>query len=192
MGQAGGIFSAAAALGGGIAQSQASRAQGNIARTQSEVNAKVAEGQASDAIRRGEREAMAQKAKVRQTMGAQRAAQAAQGIDIGSDSAIGVVGDTAYYGEIDVQTIKNNAYREAFGYKQQASNIRSQGRLDYIASRAEAKSSLLTGGMQAASYASGAWGEYRKGGKRDYDADVKVKSTRTSTGGSNRDRGSTA
>jgi hypothetical protein len=154
------------ALSGGIAQSQASRAQGDISRAQSEMNARVAEMQAKDAVKRGEREAMAHKQKVKQMIGSQRAAYAAQGIDLASDTAVGVVGDTAYYGEQDINTIKNNAYLEAFGYKQQASQIRGQGRLDVLTSRAESRSSLLTGGMQAIAYGADAYSEYKKSGKK--------------------------
>jgi len=166
MGQSGNIVAGIAALGGGIAQAQASRTQGKIARSQAELNAQIAESQASDAIKRGEKEASAHKMKVKQMMGSQRAALAAQGLDLSGESAMAGVGDTAYFGEMDIQQIKMNAYREAFGYKQQASNLKSQGRLDYLAGRAGATSSFLTGGMQALSYGAMARDSYIKDKKK--------------------------
>jgi hypothetical protein len=154
-------ISAFSSLAGGYASSQAARAEGNIARMQGHTNAKIAEMQAKDAIERGTKESYAHKTKVRQLIGEQRAAAAAQGIDVSSESVTKITSDTAYYGELDAATIRNNAYREAFGYKTQARSSRAQAEIDYVSSRGAARSSLLTGGMQAAGYGAEAYRAYK-------------------------------
>lgn len=85
-------------------------------------NAAAAEWQATDAVQRGNAAAADQRRKGQQTLGTQRAAMAAAGLDISSGSALSILEDTDYFTEADQGTIKSNAAREAWGYKMQASN----------------------------------------------------------------------
>ena len=117
-----------------------------------EQNAQYAEQQAEDAIIRGDKEVGKQKATERQTIGSQRAAAAASGVDVGYGSALELQLDAKGLGAMDRAEIKNNAMLEAWGYKQEASNYRSQGKLALMAGRNRAKaenmasySTLLTG-----------------------------------------------
>lgn len=139
-------------------QSKATAAAGDYNAKMMELNAKLADYQGEDAIRRGNADAQKHRKNVKQMQGAQRVALAAQGIEIDSGSAAQIQEDTRMLGEMDAMTIKNNAWREAWGYRVQAAQGRSQAEFTRMASRNEARSTLLTGGMKALS--SGVEGAY--------------------------------
>lgn len=89
-----------------------------------ELNAQMAEQQARDAITRGDKAAGASRLKSRQFKGSQRAALAANGVDLGFGSALNMLNDTDLFGEIDAETIRDNAAREAWAIRQQAAGLR--------------------------------------------------------------------
>ena len=127
---------------GAYAQEKAGRAQQDVANW----NADVAEQQAQDAIARGDVAAKRQQQVIKQTIGAQRAALAAQGLDLKDGSALDVQMNTAGLGALDVVTIKNNAAREAWGYRVNADNYRMQGEVARKTADANAFGTLLGGG----------------------------------------------
>lgn len=133
-------------------QAGAAEMSGAFTKQQSEFNAQMADLQAADAIRRGDKDATTLKKGAKQLIGSQRAGLAAQGIDVNSGSAADVQADTAGSAEVDALTIKNNAWREAFGYKVQALDARTKGNFAELAGRNEAKNTLLTGGITALGY----------------------------------------
>lgn len=144
-------------------QANAVSAQGAYQWRLAEWNANLAEQAAKDAIARGDIEAGRVRSATRQTVGSQRAALAAQGIDINTGSAADVQSDTTRIGALDELTTKNNAAREAFGYTVQAWNERQQGELARLGSRNAADAlrrqswgTVLTGATQA-------YGVYRAG-----------------------------
>jgi hypothetical protein len=171
-------------VAGAYNESEAQKAQGDYQRSMYRINARLAEFQAEAAISRGDREAArlirqgykdsstVRKAGKR-TAGAQRVALAAQGIDIGSGSALDVVQETEAMSEIDqfeVQrtaeldalTTKNNAWREAWGLKTQASNYESEARFALSSAKNKARNTLLTGGLTGLAYGTAAGGLYSK------------------------------
>ena len=89
-----------------------------------EFNAKVAEMQAVDALARGAEDEERFRMVVKGLIGSQRAGFAGQNVDVGIGSPVDVVADSAYLGELDALTIRNNAAREAWGYRVQAENFR--------------------------------------------------------------------
>lgn len=143
----------ASSLSGAYAESQALKTQGKYEQAQAETNARLSDMQAEDAIRRGDKDAKNYGAKVKQTIGAQRARMAAQGIEIDDGSALDIQGDTAAIGAEDVMTIKNNAWREAWGFRAQSNQFRTEGRFANHRARTMAKQTLITGGIQATMYA---------------------------------------
>lgn len=66
-----------------------------------------------DALKRGAQEEEAQRRKQAALAGRQKAILAASNVDLGSGSPLAILGDTAQLGELDAQTIKDNAKREA-------------------------------------------------------------------------------
>jgi hypothetical protein len=109
-----------AAKKAGEAQQRAADSQAEL----SEFNSDVAELQAADALARGAEEEARFRSMVRTSVGAQVAAFAGSNIDVGFGSAVDVQADAAYLGELDAQTIRNNAMREAWGYNVEAEDSR--------------------------------------------------------------------
>lgn len=149
------------------------------------VNAKLitdfqtrfSEQQVKEAKRRGLTEEVISRGRTKKIIGSQRAALAAQGIRIDEGSARDVQMETADIGELDAMNIRNNAAREAFGYKSQgiaqqmqgdaryfsklieASKFKMRaidygyrGRMAEIAGETEAAQTLITGGLKAYDY----------------------------------------
>jgi|CXWL01.1.fsa_nt_gi hypothetical protein len=113
-----------------------------------EYNAGIAELQADDAIKRGTVASNRRRVQTRQTIGAQRAELAHQGVDINDvdSSAADVQADAAYLGELDAVTIQNNAAREAWGYRMQAQDLTLRGRYAQQTGDMQGVQTLLTGG----------------------------------------------
>jgi hypothetical protein len=136
-------------VGGGIAQSQALKAQGKYAQRVGEINAANAERAADDSIKRGDKAAENARRDVKRVVADQRTATAAQGVEVDSGTAGDIMDETLEIGEAEARTIKSNAWREAWGFKQQAINATTEGKIASIAAENNARATLLTGGMNA-------------------------------------------
>jgi hypothetical protein len=130
-------------------------------------NAQIAGWQAEDALKRGDKDAMRVKTKANRLKGAQRAGFGANGVDMSTGSALQILSDTEYFGEVDATTVKNNAEKEAWALRNQAMGFNAdasllQGRADSEKPLAAAAGSLLT----SASKVSSQWGSGSSGGYR--------------------------
>lgn len=131
-----------------FAQGQAAKEQGEFQKQQYEANAQIADMQASDAIKRGDVQASDYSKKAGQVLGAQRSAYAGQGVDVNSGSAAAIQDETQNVAARDIATIKSNAWREAWGFRSQATSMRSQGAAAKATGDFTAGTTLLTGGLQ--------------------------------------------
>lgn len=160
---------AAAAVGAGASiyqgyqQAEAAKAQATSAKASADVNAILTRSGEADAFARGEQDAAKIRRNAKRITGAQRAALAAQGLDPDAGSGLELQKDTAALAAADVLTVRNNAWREAFGYRAQEIDITARGRYAQISGNATARASLLTGGLQAAQYGFRGGYEYLKG-----------------------------
>ncbi|HEX6215291.1 MAG TPA: hypothetical protein VFZ38_10755 [Vicinamibacterales bacterium] len=136
-----------AVAGGFAAKSQldAGKAQAKIANQ----NAEMAEVQSADRARVGLIEEERVRQQVRRAVGAQRAGLAANGVEIGSGTALSLQTDTAGLGEVDAYLARNNALREAWGLRVDASNSRNQARVAKVGSRNQAIGTVLSTGANA-------------------------------------------
>ena len=153
------------------AQVQAQKAQAQYQKQVMESNIRMANIQGKDAVRRGDRDSSRAISYSKKVRGAQRAAMAAQGIDVNSGSALDIQDETAAMGELDALTAKNNAWREAWGYKVQALDYGAKGQLMAEAARNESRNTMLTGGLQALRYGAEAYGyanDYRVKRRGEY------------------------
>lgn len=151
---------AAAGTAASVASSmqQASAAQA-AAKYQSEVassNQQIATQNAQFASASGEEKAAVQEQKTRAQMGAIEAGQASSGVDINSPTATAVRTSTDELGNLDAQTIRSNAAREAYGYQTQSTNFENQSAADIsqgenagVAGEFNAGSGLLSGAGNA-------------------------------------------
>lgn len=124
-------------------------------------NAQIADYQAGQEQVIGAQQEQASRIKTANMAGAQRASMAANGIDLGEGTATDVLTSTAYVGERDALTIRDNAARRAWAYKTQAQSYAGEGAAYSAAGSAinplmAAGTSLLTG----ASGLSKSWSAY--------------------------------
>lgn len=131
------------AVGGTVWNAVQTHRAGKKQDQQAQFNAAIAEEQAQDAITRGQEEEQNFRAQVRQRIGQARTSFAAQGVVVGEGSAADVEADLAYLGELDALQIRNNAAREAWGYRVEATNYRDAGRNARTSARNQIIGSVL-------------------------------------------------
>lgn len=119
------VRSANAAGRAGEAGRDVAESQADLA----EQNAAVADAQAEDAVDRGAEQESNFRMGVRGMVGKQRASIAAGNVDVSYGSAVDVQADTRYMGELDALTIRNNAAREAWGFKTQGADLRARAEI---------------------------------------------------------------
>lgn len=121
-----GIYLAVASMAfqayGAYQQSQSAKDAAEYQSAVARNNATVAEWQAQDAIKRGESDEARQRLLTKQLKGTQTSKLAANGIDISEGSALNILSDTDWMGEQDALNVRDNAAREAYGYRQQGAN----------------------------------------------------------------------
>ncbi len=117
-----------------------------------EVNARLAEFRAEDALRRGDERIGIARGRARRVKGAQRVSFAGQGVRVGVGSAADVAAETEAISAVDEMTIRNNALRESFGFKVEAINASAQADLAYLAGITKSFDTLLTGAIGAAKF----------------------------------------
>ena len=136
MGAAVAIIGAAVNVGGqqGAAASaqQAAEYQQDIAQN----NIDISEILAIDAIDRGKVEEKRFRTDIESLKGTQRTALAKNGVVVNQDTALDIILDTAEYGEVGALEIRQNAQRDAFGFRAQGQGFAAQS--DLAGSRGDA------------------------------------------------------
>ncbi len=158
----GGVTSAIGGYFSAATQKATLKGQAAIADT----NARIAELGAQQELFRGQQQVGALTLQAGQLKSRQRAAMAANGIDLGVGSAAEIQASTDIMKEIDKNTVEANATRSAFGYRMQAMNFQNEA----LTKRATA--GAISPGMSAASSLLGSAGSvaaswYRMGGTSD-------------------------
>jgi len=122
--------------------------QGKIDAATAETNRRLAMAQANDALLRGSIEESRYRRQIAQVIGGQKAAFGQRNVAV-SGTPLDILSDTAQVGEEDALTIRNNAARQAWGYRNQASEASRWGDNQLLNSRGKAVGTLLTAGAQA-------------------------------------------
>jgi hypothetical protein len=130
-----------------------------------EINAGVAERAAQQEMSNGQEQVAAATERAGQVKSSQRAAMAANGIDLGVGSAAEVLTTTDMVKEHDMQVIQSNAVRAAWGHRMTATSLTNQA----VTSRASADSiSPLVAGtstlLSSAGQIAGSWYLMNKNG----------------------------
>jgi len=114
-----------------------------------DFNAHMSRLAAKDAKRRGEIAVDQLRMEVSQLVGEQKLAFGAGNVMLDSGSALEVVQDTKRVAEMDVAMIRNNAAREAWGYRVEAALARAQSETVKSGMLPKALGTLATGGAQS-------------------------------------------
>lgn len=135
-------------LAGAGMQAAGTIQQGKMDDATAETNRRLGEAQASDALLRGTIEESRYRRQIAQVVGAQKAAFGQRNVAV-SGTPLDILSDTAQVGEEDALTIRNNAAREAWGYRNQANEASRWGANQKSNSIGRAGGTLLTAGAQA-------------------------------------------
>src|SRR5690606_12103430 len=128
----------------GAEQAKGEREAGRYQAEVAEVNAKQADYRAEQAGRIGAIKEEQHRAQVRRLAGSQRATLAANGVDVGSGTALALVDETYTLGEQDALTIRYNAMNEAWGHRETAAELRQQGQFAKFRGNAASQNTYLT------------------------------------------------
>ena len=151
-------LTAASAVMGAVSSYKQAENQRSALEYQASVqrnNATIAGYEASGAINNGQTNEENQHLKTGQIFGAQRAAMAANGIDLGTGNATETLATTQLMGARDAAQIHDNAMRQAWGYSTQQRNALDNAAA-YTSQRNSinpllaASTSLLTGATNVA------------------------------------------
>lgn len=145
----GGLLSAGTSIYSGIKQSEAIEKQAAFQAKQFEANSKIADIKASEAVTQGDKDANQVRRAGERLGSAQRASFAGQGVDVNSGTARNVQDNTNYMTEMDMARVKNNAWREAWGYKVEAANGIAQASFTRDAGANAARNTLIASGLNA-------------------------------------------
>ena len=121
--QLGGLFSSAI---GSFFSASTQKYQLKTQAIIADTNARIAEMGAQSALFQGEREIGNLTMKAGQIKSSQRAALAANGVDLGEGNAAEVQASTEIMKEIDKNTLQANAIRNAWGYRMQGTNFTNE------------------------------------------------------------------
>ena len=130
-------------------QQGAIKAQDRYQRTQAGITARRLQIQAEDATSRGAEAAGKIKRQTNIMRGAQRAGYAGQGVAMDSGTPGMVGAETELYGEMDAQTARNNAWREAWGFRNEAQDVLMESRMKSAEAKNARRSTIITGGLNA-------------------------------------------
>jgi hypothetical protein len=140
VGQAAGAVAGAA---GSIFSAQSDKMGLRLNAYFNDLNARVENDNAREVLRQGQFEEARSRLDTAQVKSSQRAAMAANGVDLSTGSALTRQVSTDYIGETDAATIRMNAARAAAGHRTSATNYQIQG--DMQRSAAKGISPLLAG-----------------------------------------------
>lgn len=148
---------------GAYRSAQAQRATLGYEAAVAQNNETIANYQAAVAEQNGAAAEQAQELKTAALRGDQRAALAANGVDLGTGSAAETLATTDFMGARDALTIRDNTARQAWALRQQGKGYAAEAATDRSTARAinplmAGASSLLTSGSSVAS----SWYKYNR------------------------------
>lgn len=139
---------------GSVISAHGQKAEAEYQAKLAEQNAGLASMAAMDATQRGSVEANKARTAGSTILGRQRVGLAASDVDIQSGSALNLQTSTSASAELDAQTVRNNAAREAWGYKVQGAQLMAQAAATRQRGKYAEIATLLGGAGSALSQAS--------------------------------------
>ncbi len=129
------ITSTAISVPAAVQKGKTQKAMYNYQAKVNEENARIAQENANVQRQQGIEEARLQRIKAASTIGSQKAAMAANGVDVTQGTSLDVIADTAAMGELDALQTQYNYEAKARGYEAQAGNFQNQANLDVISGK---------------------------------------------------------
>ncbi len=148
-----------------------------------DINARLAELGAQSTMLAGTRQAGSILLKGGQVKSSQRANMAANGIDLGSDTATNVLTSTDVMKEVDADTAMANAVRQAWGYRTQETNYQNDALIKRsLASAINPNQVALASFLDGAGKVASSWYSLNKVGAMDNGFGLRTTPTTSSFG----------
>lgn len=130
-------------------QASAAKAQAEYQAKQARQNAELLEIQKREILTQGNDQAVDMSQQVSQLIGSQKVSLAAQGIEIDSGSAFDLQEEARNFGQQDIETIRNNAKKQAWGISIEQENLRKGADFTERAGEVQANNIMLANGLSA-------------------------------------------
>jgi len=164
-GQIGGVFASAI---GSYSSAQAQKSNLKFQADMAEISARMSEQSAQSALNQGQRQASAISMRAGQIKSGQRAALAANGVDLGAGNAAELQASTDIMKQIDMNTAEANGIRAAFGYRTQGVNYQNEAMLKRsTAGSVSPFGAMATSLLGGATAVAGNWYQMNKAGMFD-------------------------
>ena len=139
------VLSTAFGAYGAIEQGQASAAAANYQAQVQANNAKIAQQNAAYATASAQDKAAGETLQGGQQLGAIKAAEASQGVDVNSGSALGVQTSQKLVNQANVATTLNQGQWQAYGYQTAAQSDQAQSALSVAQGASASSAGILSG-----------------------------------------------
>lgn len=146
-------------LGGSLVSGMAQMASARAAARAATQSAQYADDAAREALEAGQQESDLRQRAGAKLMGQNAVAAAANGMDVGSGSALDMLDDTHTAVNQDAFRIRTNAWRESKALSQQAANYRAEA----ASARSEARFAPIKTVLGAGARVFDRWGQYQAG-----------------------------
>jgi len=140
---------AAFQLASSLNQAEAIRSQARLTKEIAEFNAQFAELDAFRTEQYGETEVARYQSEIDKTVGEQRVAYAASGVDVTSGTAAAIQAETKLTGFLNQLDIRSQAQAKALGYKREALGIRLRAITGESQASLNANATEVAGGIGA-------------------------------------------
>lgn len=140
------ITAAVVSAGSTVYSGAVAKAEGRHVQAVEQQNAQAERDKVRDAYERGDTEKLRRYRQLSQSIGQQRAAAAAAGLDVNFGSAFSTQLDTAAIGAEDIDIIGDNTRREAEGFDISAANAVARGAAARARGNAAFTGSILSAG----------------------------------------------
>jgi len=130
-------------------QADALKRQSAFEAKQMEFNAQLTDIRREEVGEQRDKDIVRRESQIKQMIGSQKSSMAASGIELDSELAEQIESDSLRTGAEDVQMIKNNAWKQAWGLEMEAQDLRSQAGFTRLGGKQRARQTLTTGGVQA-------------------------------------------
>ena len=130
-------------------QADAMKRQSEFEARQMEFNAQLTDMRREELGEQRGKDIVARESQINQMIGSQKTAMAASGVSLDSELAQQIKEESLRTGTEDVQMIKNNAWKQAWGLEMEAQDMRSQAGFTRLGGKNKARQTLTTGGVQA-------------------------------------------
>lgn len=147
------LFGLAGQVAGSFYSAKSQRTQADLQAYLAQHNARMSELAAKQSLAAGQKRAGQRSLQAGYAISQQKAQQAAAGVDLSVGSAAETRAGTEFFKEADLQQIEANALMQAWGYRTQAADYRTQAGMARASSPSPslaAGATLLTGAVSVA------------------------------------------